>query len=207
MKQWYALAVFLTLPMPWLLGKGDVQKEEKIALGACSGEDVSCKAEVAGAGGGVAIESCQGIGAQCEARITAVGQIMKLDATKEKVISWGKISKETKADITLPDKVGTHTLYSIIPAIGEAQGKTVRILFDNTVQRPGSRTASKTVIRIYRQFAGNTPLEWEEVGRIISPYKKLESASVLFKPDGTASWTDPRTGKLFVFALGKLKLK
>lgn len=49
-------------------------------------------------------------------------------------------------------------------------------------------------------------MNWTEVGMISSTEKQLGDVTVTFKTDGTAAYTDP-TGKLHVFALGKLKLK
>lgn len=195
----------ISLSSASLFAKGDETVEEKTASTSCPVGDSSCSAQVGGTGHKTAVIDCAGAGTECAAVINAVGDVVNVNVSSYPVKDLGIISQDKKAPITLPEEPG-KTIYSITPTSGESAKKTIVILFDHTVPRPGSADFFKKVIKIYRQFKGDNPMNWTEVGMISSTEKKLGDVTVTFKTDGTAVYTDP-TGKLHVFALGKIKLK
>ena len=108
--------------------------------------------------------------------------------------------------LALPQETGKYLLYTITPTTGPAANRPIYILLKNIV--PKGPLAGKTVIKVYRQFQGDNPFQWTEAGTISSRAKTLGPAeNVIFKSDGTATWTDPQSKAVYIFALGKLKLE
>jgi hypothetical protein len=164
-------------------GHADVQTLQKTAVATCGGPDSSCSAVV-----------------------NAIGDVVNIDVSTLAVTALGQIGTDKTIDIELPDTVGTQKVYSLTPTQGESMGKRIYIVLDNIAQRPGSRLAGKTVVKMYRQFEGDKKNQWIEVGKIETPAKTLGSAPVTFKPDGTAVWTNPVTDMHVVFLIGKIHL-
>lgn len=158
-------------------------------------------------GGKTAITDCSGEQSNCSAVVNAIGDVIKFDALSMTPKFLGKITQEKTVDIDLPEKQNSKMLYSLIPSSGESAGKLIFVLFDNVTPKIGSRHEGKTDIKVYRQFMGDRPTQWTEVGEIITSEKELGKASVTIKPDGTATTKEPATGKTKVFALGIAKLK
>jgi len=154
-----------------------------------------------------AVVDCAGAASACTAVVNAVGDVISYDVTGETPKFLGKISQEKKISVDFPQVPGTKTLYSLVPGTGESQGKLIYVLFDNVIQRPGSKDFGKTVIKIYRQFTGEPATQWTEVGMLVTPTTAIPGEEITIQPDGTASWTRSTTGEVFIFALGRINLK
>ena len=174
-----------------------------VSLFAC----LSFAASMHAKGGKTAIADCAGEGSSCSAVVNAIGDVITFDALSMTPKFLGKITAEKTIEIDFPEKVNSKMLYSVIPSIGKSRGKLIFILLDHVQPKPGSKNEGKTDIKVYRQFMGDKPTQWTEVGEIVSTEKEIGKAPITFKPDGTAVAKEPGTGKIKVFALGVPKLK
>ncbi len=151
-----------------------------------------------------------GQNSQCEQTVVlnAIGETMTLTIPSNQITSLGLITQEKKVTLTLPKEPGTQTAYSFTPTTGESKGQLVTIAFDNKRQRPGTRLAGKTLMRIYRRFASDPAGTWVEIGKMTYAgllHKELAGdfkADITLKTDGTGVYMDPVKNKPVLFLAG-----
>ena len=161
-----------------------------------AGRDVNTKINTA-------VATCTQRGSTCTAKANAVGDVVEFDVNTATAKDLGTIKDETKVDIDLPKNVGEKLLYSLTPTTGESKDTQVYLLFVNKEQPAGTRLAGKSVVIVYRQFAGEKTNKWVEVG-IVSNDKPLSLAEATLMPDGVAKVPNPKNPtEPVIFNLGK----
>jgi len=119
-----------------------------------------------------AVQTCVGgERIECSQVVNAIGDAVQIPL---KILNAQQIDlSKARQQLGLPIIPGTRAAYSFISAQGELAGKMVYVLFDNEVQRPGTKDFGKLVVTVNRHVKGVDPADqWFEVGRIV--IEKLE---------------------------------
>lgn len=146
----------------------------------------------------IGVQTCTGgEKVDCKQVINAIGETVKIPLS-ELTIQPLDLTQANQ-DLRIPLTVGTRTAYSFVPSTGELAGKTIYLVFDNVVQRPGSQHFGKVIIKVYRHIKGvDAERTWLEVGNI-----SLENISLPFEVSSDATF---KTGQS-TFNLGRTLTK
>ncbi len=121
----------------------------------------------------------------------------------QKITDLGTISADTNKKLAVPDKPKGRTLYSFKPSAGELAGETVYVGLELQARRPGTATADKDVLFVFRSVEG-TPTDWGRAGILESDEGYPKELDFTFKADGNvvADINKDVTFKLGITKLG-----
>ncbi len=161
---------------------GAIQVDVKAAIGVntCLGDNATCNIN----------QSINAPAFTCCNTANRIGDVKDL----------GEIKADKQEAVPMPQEAGKHTMISYTPSEGELKGKKIEVGFELQKQRPGTPTAGKNTVFIFRK-KDLSKAEWGRAGKLNFGAGTVDpTEGFTIKPNGDIV---PDVDKKVTISLGK----